>query len=75
MIFFFDVFFKLLFILCNEILKSKVIRSLITWLFNNFFGGGGRGVLSCHISQRALQVTMIHLKIHSRSKSVIIEAK
>lgn len=55
--------------------KSKVIRSLITWLFNNFFGGGGRGVLSYHISQRALQVTMIHLKIHSRSKSVIIEAK
>lgn len=55
--------------------KSKVIRSLITWLFNNFFGGVGRGVLSCHISQRALQVTMIHLKIHSRSKSVIIEAK
>lgn len=69
-------FLKLLFILhvSNEMLRSKVIRSLITWLFNNFLGGGGRGS-NLVTYQRALQVTMIHLKIHSRSKSVIIEAK
>lgn len=41
--FFLDVFFKLLFILCNEILKSKVIRSLITWLFKIFWGVGVGG--------------------------------